>query len=375
MKNILLHTPEGVRDIYGNELAGKEHIEQVIGEKLSSFGYESIETPTFEFFDVFSKEIGTTPSKELYKFFDKEGNTLVLRPDFTPSIARCAAKYYMDETQPIRFCYKGNTFINTGSLQGKLKEVTQMGAELMNDDSVEADAEMIALVVESLLQTGLKEFQISIGEVEYFKGLCEEAGLSLETAEDLRELISGKNLFGAEELLKERNVCVEERERLLKISDFFGAVEILDEAEIQVHNETSQKAVSHLKKLYEVLKAYGVEKYVSFDLGMLSKYHYYTGVIFKAFSYGVGDAIVKGGRYDKLLGYFGKSAPAIGFAVVIDDLLLSLERQNGTYQEKPVVQKITYTESNYTEKLKMAQTLRSEGRRVALIPETERTEV
>ena len=375
MKNILLHTPEGVRDIYGNELAGKEHIEQVIGEKLSCFGYESIETPTFEFFDVFSKEIGTIPPKELYKFFDKEGNTLVLRPDFTPSIARCAAKYYMDETQPIRFCYKGNTFINTGSLQGKLKEVTQMGAELMNDDSVEADAEMIALVVESLLQTGLKEFQISIGEVEYFKGLCEEAGLSLETAEDLRELISGKNLFGAEELLKERNVCTEERERLLKISDFFGAVEILDEAEEQVHNETSKQAVLHLKKLYEVLKAYGVEKYVSFDLGMLSKYHYYTGVIFKAFSYGVGDAIVKGGRYDKLLGYFGKSAPAIGFAVVIDDLLLSLERQNGTYQEKPVVQKITYTESNYTEKLKMAQTLRGEGRRVALIPETERTEV
>ena len=375
MKNILLHTPEGVRDIYGNELAGKEHIEQVIGEKLSRFGYESIETPTFEFFDVFSKEIGTTPSKELYKFFDKEGNTLVLRPDFTPSIARCAAKYYMDETQPIRFCYKGNTFINTGSLQGKLKEVTQMGAELMNDASVEADAEMIALVVESLLQTGLKEFQVSIGEVEYFKGLCEEAGLSSETAEDLRELISGKNLFGAEELLKERNVCAEERERLLKISDFFGAVEILDEAEAQVHNETSKQAVLHLKKLYEVLKAYGVEKYVSFDLGMLSKYHYYTGVIFKAFSYGVGDAIVKGGRYDKLLGYFGKSAPAIGFAVVIDDLLLSLERQNGTYQEKPVVQKITYTESNYTEKLKTAQALRSEGKRVALIPESERTEV
>ena len=188
-------------------------------------------------------------------------------------------------------------------------------------------------------------------------------------------MISGKNLFGAEELLKERNVCIEERERLLKVSDFFGAVEILDEAENQVHNETSKQAVLHLKKLYEVLKAYGVEKYISFDLGMLSKYHYYTGVIFKAFSYGVGDAIVKGGRYDKLLGCFGKSAPAIGFAVVIDDLLLSLERQNGTYQEKPVVQKITYTESNYTEKLKTAQALRSEGKRVALIPESERTEV
>ncbi len=369
MKNVLLHTPEGVRDIYGNELAGKEHIESVIGEKLMQFGYESIQTPTFEFFDVFSKEIGTIPSKELYKFFDKEGNTLVLRPDFTPSIARCAAKYYMDNTEPIRFYYKGNTFINTGNLQGKLKESTQMGAELMNDDSVQADGEMIALVVESLQNTGLQEFQISIGEVDYFKGLCEEAGLDNETAEDLRELISGKNLFGAEELLIERKIGKEDRDRLLKISEFFGSVEILDEAEKLVHGETAKGAVDRLKKLYEVLKAYHAEKYVSFDLGMLSQYHYYTGVIFKAFSYGVGDAIVKGGRYNKLLGYFGKMAPAIGFAVVVDDLLLSLERQNGTYQKKPEIIHVTYGENNYNEKLKEAQELRAEGKQVALVPE------
>ena len=369
MKNVLLHTPEGVRDIYGNELAGKEHIESVIGEKLMQFGYESIQTPTFEFFDVFSKEIGTIPSKELYKFFDKEGNTLVLRPDFTPSIARCAAKYYMDNTEPIRFYYKGNTFINTGNLQGKLKESTQMGAELMNDDSVQADGEMIALVVESLQNTGLQEFQISIGEVDYFKGLCEEAGLDNETAEDLRELISGKNLFGAEELLIERKIGKEDRDRLLKISEFFGSVEILDEAEKLVHGETAKGAVDRLKKLYEVLKAYHAEKYVSFDLGMLSQYHYYTGVIFKAFSYGVGDAIVKGGRYNKLLGYFGKKAPAIGFAVVVDDLLLSLERQNGTYQKKPEIIHVIYREDNYNEKLKEAQELRAEGKQVALVPE------
>lgn len=374
MKNILLHTPEGVRDVYGNELAGKTKIENAIGELFDLYGYENIETPTFEFFDVFSKEIGTTPSKELYKFFDKEGNTLVLRPDFTPSIARCAAKYHMDETEPIRFGYRGNTFVNTGSLQGKLKEVTQMGVELMNDGSVQADAEMIALVVETLLKTGLKEFQVSIGEVGYFKGLCEEAGLSDETVEDLRELISGKNLFGAEELLKERGVKKTVMERLLKISDFFGSAEILSEAGSQTSNETALKAVSHLQKLYEVLKAYGVEKYVSFDLGMLSKFHYYTGVIFKAYAYGVGDAIVKGGRYDRLLRYFGKEAPAIGFVVVIDDLLLSLERQNGIYEEKPEVLKLSYKEDNYLEVLKKAKELRKDGKRVALVPESRKAD-
>jgi len=126
----LVHTPEGVRDIYGKEFANKQNIQRLFGEKLHSFGYQDIQTPTFEFFDVFSREIGTISSKELYKFFDKEGNTLVLRPDFTPSIARCAAKYFMDETIPLRFCYAGNNFINTSDLQGKLKETTQMGVDV-----------------------------------------------------------------------------------------------------------------------------------------------------------------------------------------------------------------------------------------------------
>ena len=117
----LLHTPEGVWDHYGADCAQYETLIQGIGETMHRYGYESIKTPTFEFFDVFSREIGTTPSRELYKFFDKEGNTLVLRPDFTPSVARCAAKYFMDEERPLKFCYQGSAFINTSNLQGKLK--------------------------------------------------------------------------------------------------------------------------------------------------------------------------------------------------------------------------------------------------------------
>ena len=100
MKNTMIHTPEGVRDIYGKEYAAKLWIEKKLHEKLTLYGYRDIQTPTFEFFDIFSNEVGTTPSKELYKFFDKEGNTLALRPDFTPSIARCAAKYFVDDSMP-----------------------------------------------------------------------------------------------------------------------------------------------------------------------------------------------------------------------------------------------------------------------------------
>lgn len=364
----LVHTPEGVRDIYGEEYTGKLRIENLIMEKVRSYGYEDIQTPTFEFFDVFSKEVGTTPSRELYKFFDKEGNTLVLRPDFTPSMARCAAKYFMDEDVPIRFCYSGNTFTNNSNLQGKLKEATQMGAELIGEASVEADGEMAAMVIEALLATGLKDFQLSIGNVEYFKGICMEAGLDEETELELREFISGKNYFGAEDLLREKQVPGEYREALLQVTDLFGTYEALEQAKLPIHNERSLNAVERLKALYQVLCYYGVEKYVSFDLGMLSKYHYYTGVIFKAYTYGVGDAIVKGGRYDTLLGRFGKEAPAIGFMVVVDDLMAALERQGIKVDLPPKAEIMEYSKDTYQEVLAKAKKLRREGKRAVMIP-------
>lgn len=370
MNRQLLHTPEGVRDIYGKEYANKLSAEKKIQKQLNLYGYQDIQTPTFEFFDVFSKEIGTTPSKELYKFFDKEGNTLVLRPDFTPSMARCAAKYFMDENVPIRFCYLGNTFTNTSNLQGKLKEVTQMGAELIGDGSVESDGEMIAMMVEALLQTGLSDFQVSIGEVEYFKGICRMAGLSEDTEKELRELISGKNLFGAEEFLANRQVDPECVKLLLGITDCFGDVNVLKKAEETAPNEMAAGAVKRLLKLYHVLCQYGVEKYVSFDLGMLSKYNYYTGVIFKVFTYGVGDAIAKGGRYDKLLGYFGKNAPAIGFVVVVDDLLCALERCGKKPEKEKDIQTLTYRPDEYESILMQAKGLREQGVCVALVPES-----
>lgn len=367
MDRKLVHTPEGVRDIYGEEYARKLAVERLMMEKVRTYGYEDIQTPAFEFFDVFSREVGTTPSRELYKFFDKEGNTLVLRPDFTPSMARCAAKYFMEEDVPIRFCYLGNTFTNTSDLQGKLKEVTQMGAELIGDGSVEADAEMAAMVIGALLAAGLKDFQLSIGNVEYFKGICAEAGLDEETELELRDYISGKNYFGAEELLQGREVPSGCREAILKVTELFGATDALVQAKkLVAGNARSLRAVERLEKLYDVLCLYGAEKYISFDFGMLSKYNYYTGVIYKAYTYGVGDALVKGGRYDTLLGRFGKDAPAIGFMVVIDDLMAALSRQNLPVEIPQRAEVVEYMPADYREKLEQVLKLRMDGHKVVL---------
>ena len=358
----LLHTPEGVRDIYGDEYRRKLKVQSLISEKITDFGYESIQTPSFEFFDVFSKEIGTTSSRELYKFFDKDGNTLVLRPDFTPSIARCAAKYYLESDETVRLTYSGNAFVNSSaSYQGRLNETTQMGAELIGDDSVEADAEIIALTCETLFHAGLSDFQISIGNVEYFKGMCAEAGLDEDTELELREYISGKNFFGAREYLEESGIKGSITDKLLKISSLFGDVDTLDKAKVLADNDRSEKAVKRLKNLYKTLKLYGVEKYISFDLGLLSKYNYYTGIVFKGYTYGVGDAIVKGGRYDTLLARFGHDAPAVGYVILIDDLMSAMYRQNILIDIGNECVTLEYTDDTYEEVLKEALKLRHVG--------------
>lgn len=367
MENRLIHTPEGVRDIYGNELKKKLQVERLLMKSFDRFGYKRIQTPVFEYFDVFGKEVGTTKSNELYKFFDKEGNTLVLRPDFTPSIARCAAKYYMEEDIPVRFSYCGNTFTNASELQGKLKEVTQTGVELIGDASQSADAELIHLAVTALKASGLKQFQISVGEIEFFKGLCEEAGLSEEMEHQVRGLISNKNYFGVEEYIMEEGIEKSKAEAFLKVAELFGSYECLEEAKTLVTNEKSLKAVKRLEKLYDTLKEFGDEKYVSFDLGMVSKYNYYTGIIFKAYTYGVGDAILKGGRYDKLLDHFGKSAPAIGFMIVVDDLMIALGSQKLMPGRIPDIEYLLYDKKMYKDAMKVADHRRSLGCKVECV--------
>ncbi len=368
MDQSLLHTPEGVRDIYGIEYARKLLIEQRLHEAIRLYGYQDIQTPSFEFFDVYSREIGTTPSSQLYKFFDKEGNTLTLRPDFTPSCARCAAKYFMDETKPIRLTYSGSAFTNASSLQGKLKEVTQMGVELIMEPSVEADAEMISLVVEALLRCGLTSFQIAVGEVEYFRGICSQAGLKEETEQKLRDAINAKNYFAAKELLESRKVRRDYAQVLLRLADTVLGASDLAEARQMVDNERSLQAIERLEQLYRVLEKYGVEKYVSFDLGLLGKYNYYTGVIFKGYTYGVGDAVVTGGRYDHLLSHFGKNAPAIGFVIVVDDLMEALARQDLKPLVEPEGALIFYEKGGFGQALSRARQLRAEGIRAELMP-------
>ena len=363
-----MHTPEGVRDIYDRECARKNIVEQRILRQMQLFGYSAIETPMFEFFDIFAKERGSVSDREMYKFFDRYNNTVVLRPDMTPAIARCVTKFYGEETMPQRLCYLGHTFTNSASYKGRLYEVTQSGAELIGDDSAQADAEMIAMVIQSLRSAGLKEFQVELGEVEFFRGLLEEAGISEEEGDELRELIENKNYFGVEDYISNVLKKADFKDVFLKLPELFGSVDNIRKAKEMTKNQRAQSAIDRLEKVHQILKEYGLTEYISYDLGMLSKFSYYTGIIFKAYSYGIGDYMVSGGRYDKLLVQFGRDISAIGFAITIDRLMSALSSQKVEFDTSAADVLVVYEEQRTGEAVQVLTRYRRIGKRAMGVP-------
>lgn len=363
----LLHTPEGVRDIYDEECRKKNVLSDKLTRTLNLYGYEDIQTPAFEYFEIFASERGTISSRNMYKMIDRDGSTLVLRPDITPSIARVVAKYFKEERIPLRFSYCGNVFVNNSGLMGKMKETTQIGAELVMEPGLEGDAEMIALAINCLLESGLTDFQIDIGHVGYFSALTEELGLSENQISDLKELIESKNYFAVEDFIdrlgKDSDACL----ALKQLPMLFGHEDSVARAREMTSCQKALNVLDYLEALKEMVGLYGYSDYVTIDLGMLSEYDYYTGIIFRGYTYGTGDPIVRGGRYDHLIAQFGKDAASVGFAIVLDELLLALSRQKIVVPDTVSSTMVLYESALLEEAIRTAGSLRTINRAVSLM--------
>ncbi|MBR1758623.1 MAG: ATP phosphoribosyltransferase regulatory subunit [Lachnospiraceae bacterium] len=245
---------------------------------------------------------------------------------------------------------------------------------MINDASVDADAEMIAMVIECLKQAGLSAFQVEIGHADFFNGLLEEVDLSDQEVDLLKTYLEQKNMSGLEILLRDKVMDPEVKNLLIDLPMLFGNVENLSAAVARTHNKRALDAVARLAHLYEVLDSYGFQQYLTFDLGLLSQHDYYTGIIFKAYTYGTGDPIALGGRYDHLIAKFGKEAPSIGFAILVDSLLNALHSQEETIsvEERTL---LLYPATYRREAIAYGHALRSEGRLVSLIRKSSRREM
>lgn len=356
-----IYTPEGVQDILASECYDKKNLEDKIRKIFRSYGYYEIETPVVEFYDVFSSEDEITSQETMFKFFDKEGRILVLRPDITIPIARVAATKFKDANYPLKFSYIGDTFKYNESGGGKQKEFTQAGMEIIGVNSPEADAEIIAAAINSVKALGLENFQIDIGQVEFFKGLMDEADLSDEEIEQMRVLIDRKDFLAIEELVKKHNMKEYLKELIFSLPKLFGSIDIIEEVEKYSINQRCINALENLRKTIEIIEDYGLSKYVSIDLGMVQSLNYYTGIIFRGFTYGVGFPILSGGRYDGLVEKFGKKAPATGFSLGVNMIMMALDRQKIKREEFKIDSLICYQPKGRKNAFNICDALRGQG--------------
>lgn len=343
MSDMKIYTPEGVQDILGNISYGKRKIESKILNLFLSFGYEEVQTPIVEFYDTFAVEKDMMPQEKMFKFVDQQGRLLVLRPDLTIPVARVAAtKLKKDQIQ--RFCYIGNAFRYNEFGGGKQREFTQAGVELLGDKSPQSDAEIIVLAINALLQSGLNEFQIDIGQTDFFKGITEEAGLTPLQEENLRVSIDTKDTIGIRNFVEASHMAPRLKHLILNLPEFFGSVEAIDKASEFQLSKKSKDALQNLRETLDIIDGYGLSRYVSVDLGMVPALNYYTGIIFRGFTYGIGFPVLSGGRYDNLIEKFGFAKPATGFSIGINMLMNALLRQYGsTLLGKPKTDMLFYT--------------------------------
>lgn len=321
MSNWKLHTPNGVNDILAEECAAKNAIESKIKGAFALRGYSEVQTPTFEYYDCYAGAGGQLSQEHMFKFFDEQGRILVLRPDFTTSIARMASTKMPDAPYPQRYMYSGSVFRVEQTQGARQREFTQSGIELIGSYSPEADTEVIAAAIEAIQAVGINEFSMEIGQIAFFNGLVEQSCLDEAETEKLRERIDSKDSVGIKAITDKLHVEDNVKQLMIDLPYLFGGSEVFEKAYVDGLNEASRIALDNLRQIYSLLCEKGFEKFVSIDLGMLESINYYTGSIFKCYTHGVGFPICAGGRYDNLMGQFGAPRGAVGAAIGVNRLM------------------------------------------------------
>jgi len=360
-----MNIPEGLNDLLPEEVLKRRLLENKISQIFTQWGYQEIITPTFEFYDILAKGAGSIMKKEMIKFFDRKGNIVALRPEMTTPIARVTSTKLKGEPKPLRFYYISNVFRYDDLKTGKRKEFNQAGVELIGVNSKEADAEVIALVVECLKNSGLKNFFIDIGHVNFFYGFMQSLKVKEERKQEIKEAILNKDFVLLEKMLSFPDIKDKEKEFILKMPTLRGKEEVLEEAEKIISNRLSISALKEIKGVYNLLKNYGLEEYILMDLGIIRDFDYYTGIIFEGYTDYLGFPVCGGGRYDNLCSKFGKNLPSTGFAIGLERLAIILEKENvdSLKIERPDQYVVYYQndKANFRRALKVAKDLRKKG--------------
>jgi ATP phosphoribosyltransferase regulatory subunit len=360
-----LITPDGVKDLLPGVAGRKREVENRVQEVFSLFGYREVATPAFEYSSTFAGEMNGDLEGKLYRFLDERGRTMALRPDFTFPLARLAATHLSGGAGPLRLCYSGSVWRYATSQQGRQREIAQAGVELIGSGSAAADAEVAALAVESLLAAGLAEFTVCLGHVGFLQSLLAAHGVTGEPGERVKGYFNRKDFVSLKEYVAALPLAGHPRRCILGVTALRGGRDVLDSAAALLPPGTGRDSLERLDEIRLMLGEYGVGEFITFDLGLVRSLDYYTGMVFEGYTAGLGFPVLGGGRYDRLLGLFGRDLPAVGFGLNLDHLLSVLERR-GCFDRAGEPVFACYGEGGREAAVQEARNLRREGRPVIL---------
>lgn len=320
--------PSGVADYFGEDARRRRQLEGTLLETFRAWGYQDVIPPTFEFSDTLASRTSDQLRAETYRFLDRDGSTLALRPEMTVAVARLVGTRLHDWEMPLRFCYAGSVYRYAQLQGGRQREFWQAGIELIGQNSPIADAEVLALTCRALEAAGLEEFRLALGQMAYFDGLLESLQLEPAANAALHQAIDRNSEAELLDFLRNNWLSAEQRLAVETLPALSGddAEIILDRAAGVALNSRMKSAINELRALLSELERRGVADRIQLDLTEIHNLGYYTGITFEALSPQLGFPLASGGRYDNLVGTFGKPQPAVGVAITIDWLLMA---QNG----------------------------------------------
>jgi ATP phosphoribosyltransferase regulatory subunit len=314
--------PPGTRDILPDEMRELRELQASLIEVFERFGYGQVATPTLEYDEVLQRGEGRS-GVGAYRFFDERGELLALRSDMTIPIARLVATRFADEQPPHRFSYIGNAYRIVRPQRGQVRQFMHAGVELLGSPAPEGTAEVLEVLSASLDAVGLNRAVLGLGDADLYRQLLTELGVEGEHRGRVLDRLAEHNLVGLEsEVDSIDGLDAHGRETLLRLPGLRGGAEVLEQAR-ELGGTAVERAAQRLQQTYDLLVEKGVAGRVQLDLSLLRDLGYYTGAIVEIYDPALGHILGGGGRYDDLVGRFGRAMPAAGFGLYLERLHLA----------------------------------------------------
>lgn len=360
--------PRGVADYFWAEAAQRRRLETLLLEYFRRWGYGDVLPPMFEYADTLSSRANSELQTALVRFQDRDGSTLALRADMTIAVARLVGTRLHDWPMPQRFCYAGSVFRYTELQAGRQREFWQAGIELIGATAPAADAEILALTAKALRTAGLTDFRLVVGQMGYFHGLLQALHLPPQQQKMLHQAVDLNSEAGLADFMRVAALPRAQRRVVEQLPQLSGQnVEaILTQAEQLCLNEPMQIAVENLRAICQALASYNLHGVLYLDLTEIHNLGYYTGITFEALTPGLGFPVAAGGRYDHLIGSFGKSQAAVGAAFTLDRILMAHRDVAHHPVPRPVAPELLVAAQDSAACLDIVETWRAQGTTIAV---------